>query len=114
MGGSGAAGAAPNKSVVISEIMWGLNLGATTVAAQPDYQWIELLNTDNALSDTDATNDATAPIVLSTYKLVFTPGTVVPKPAMLSDQVSNVEFLGWDVNIGQSGKIYTGDPGSCS
>ena len=51
-----------------------------------------------------------AAIDLSKYTLVFTPGTVVPKPAMLSDQVSNVEFLGWDVNIGQSGKIYTGDP----
>ena len=97
------------KSVVISEIMWGLNLAAETVAAQPDYQWIELLNTDNALSDTDDTNDAAAAIDLSTYKLVFTPGTVVPKPAAMSDQVSNVEFLGWDVNIGQSGKIYTGD-----
>ena len=109
VGGSGAAGDAPNKSVVISEMMWGLNLGAEKVAEQPDYQWIELLNTDNALSDTDATNDAADDIDLSTYKLVFTPGTVVPKPAMLSDQVSNVEFLGWDVNIGQSGKIHTGD-----
>ena len=93
------------KSVVISEIMWGLNLAAEEVAEQPDYQWIELLNTDNALSDTDDTNDAAAAIDLSTYKLVFTPGTVVPKPAAMSDQVSNVEFLGWDVNIGQSGKL---------
>ena len=109
VGGSGDAGDDPNKSVVISEMMWGLNLGAEEVAEQPDYQWIELLNTDNALSDTDDTNDAAAAIDLSTYKLVFTPGTVVPKPAAMSDQVSNVEFLGWDVNIGQSGKIYTGD-----
>ena len=30
---------------------------------------------------------------------------------MLSDQISNIERAGWDVNIGQSGKIHTGtDP----
>ena len=104
VGGSGAAGAAPNKSVVISEIMWGLNL-AVVPAMQADYQWIELLNTDNPLSDIDDTNAAAAAINLAAYKLVFTPGTVVPKPAKLSDQISNVEFVGWDVNIGQSGKL---------
>ena len=31
---------------------------------------------------------------------------------MLSDQVSNVEFLGWDVNIGQSGKTTGVHPAS--
>ena len=56
VGGSGAAGDAPNKSVVISEIMWGLNLAAAEVGKQPNHQWIELYNTDNALSDNDATN----------------------------------------------------------
>ena len=64
-----------SKSVVISEIMWGLNEQAAP-AMQADYQWIELLNTDNALSDTDDTNDAADDIDLSDYKLVFTPGTV--------------------------------------
>ena len=93
-----------SKSVVISEIMWGLNEQAAP-AMQADYQWIELLNTDNALSDTDATNDAADDIDLSDYKLVFTPGTVLPKPAMLSDQVSNIERLGWTVDIGQSGRL---------
>ena len=47
---------------------------------QANDQWIELLNTDNALSDTDAENAAAADIDLSDYKLVFTPGTVLPKP----------------------------------
>ena len=93
-----------SKSVVISEIMWGLNLAAEP-AMQADKQWIELLNPDNDLTDTDATNAAAAPIDLSGYKLVFTPGTVLPKPAMLADQISNIERAGWDVNIGQSGKL---------
>ena len=66
------------KDVVISEIMWGLNLAAAVVN-QPDKQWIEVYNTNNALSDTDDTNDDPAAIDLSKYKLVFTPGTVLPR-----------------------------------
>ena len=109
VGGSGAAGAAPNKSVVISEMMWGLNLSAPEpIVTQANFQWIELYNTDNDLSDNDATTTPDA-IDLTMYKLVFTPGEEVPEPAKLSDQVSNVDLVGWNVNIGQSGKIYTGD-----
>ena len=105
MGGSGAAGAAPNKSVVISEMMWGLNLSAPEpIVTQANFQWIELYNTDNDLSDNDATTTPDA-IDLTMYKLVFTPGEEVPEPAKLSDQVSNVDLVGWNVNIGQSGKI---------
>ena len=104
VGGSGAAGDPPNKSVVISEIMWGLDLAAEPVN-QADHQWIELLNTDNDLSDTDDENAAADAIELSDYKLVFTPGTVLPAPAMLSDQISNIERAGWNVDIGQSGKL---------
>ena len=91
-----------SKSVVISEIMWGLNTAAA-VEAQANKQWIELFNPDNDLTDTDATNDPKAAIDLSKYKLVFTPGTVLPTPANLADQVSNIIRSGWDVDIGQSG-----------
>ena len=35
--------------------------------------------------------------------------TEVPEPAKLSDQVSNVDLLGWNVNIGQSGKLTPAD-----
>ena len=93
-----------SKSVVISEIMWGLNLAADP-ADQADWQWIELLNPDNDLTDTNADNDPAASIDLSKYKLVFTPGATLPKPDMLADQISNIERAGWDVNIGQSGKL---------
>ena len=95
------------KTVVITEIMWALNLAAAP-NMQADLQWIEVYNTDNKNADGKGTATP-ANADLTKYKLVFTPGTVVPKPANLSDQVSNVELLGWDVNIGQSGRVYTGD-----
>ena len=93
-----------SKSVVISEIMWGLNQGVG-IDSQADSQWIELLNPDNALTDTDATNAAAAAIDLSDYTLVFTPGTTLPTPDDLADQISNVELGGWTVDIGQSGSL---------
>ncbi|MCY4553983.1 MAG: lamin tail domain-containing protein [Candidatus Poribacteria bacterium] len=96
------------KDVVISEIMWGLN-EAAVVANQPNYQWIEVYNTNNALSDTDDTNDDPAAIDLSDFELVFTPGNVLPSPANLSDQVSNIVRAGWDVDIGQSGSLRPAD-----
>ena len=109
VGGTSDAGKM-NKSVVITEIMWALNLSAPP-AYQADLQWIEVYNTDNTNADLKA-DTMGADVDLSTYKLVFTPGTVVPKPANLSDQVSNVELLGWDVNVGQSGKLYIGTDGA--
>ena len=104
VGGSGAAGDAPNKSVVITEIMWGLN-HAQAIGDQANYQWIELYNTDNVNSDANTATGAPATVDLSTYKLVFTPETDLPKPAKLADQVSNIELGGWDVDVGQSGSL---------
>ena len=72
---------------------------------QADLQWIEVYNTDNMNADLDE-DTMGADVDLSKYKLMFTPGTVVPKPANLSDQVSNTELLGWDVNIGQNAVIF--------
>ena len=102
MGGTSDAGTI-NKSVVITEIMWGLNTAAA-LGSQANYQWIELYNTDNKNADLKADTTG-ATVDLSGYKLVFTPGTTLPKPANLSDQVSNVELGGWDVDIGQNGSL---------
>ena len=104
VGGSGAAGDAPNKSVVITEIMWGLN-HAQAIGSQANYQWIELYNTDNVNSDAKTDTGDPATVDLSKYKLVFTPGGDLPKPAKLADQVSNVDLDGWDVDVGQSGSL---------
>ena len=104
VGGSSAAGDPPNKSVVITEIMWGLN-HSRTIDYQADYQWIELYNTDNVNSDAKTATGDPATVDLSEYKLVFTPGTDLPKPENLADQVSNVELGGWDVDVGQSGSL---------
>ena len=104
VGGSGAAGDAPNKSVVITEIMWGLN-HAQAIGDQANYQWIELYNTDNVNSDANTATGAPATVDLSTYKLVFEPSEDLPKPAKLADQVSNIDLDGWDVDVGQSGSL---------
>ena len=104
MGGTSDAGKI-NKSVVITEIMWGLN-SAAALGNQANYQWIELYNTDNVNADLKADTTG-ATVDLSGYKLVFTPGTTLPKPANLSDQVSNVELGGWNVDIGSSGSLGT-------
>ena len=94
-----------SKSVIITEIMWALDLAAVP-AMQANKQWIEVYNTDN--KNTDGKGTATPKTVnLSQFKLVFTPGTVLPTPANLADQVSNVERLGWTVDVGQSGKLGT-------
>ena len=102
MGGTSDAGKI-NKSVVITEIMWGLNSKAA-IGSQANYQWIELYNTDNANADGKGTHTP-ADADLSKYTLVFTPTTTLPKEANLSDQVSNVELGGWTVNIGSSGAL---------
>ena len=84
-------GAAPAKSVVISEILWGIDYGEPA-ASQKKHQFIELYNT-NISGDID----------LAGWKLVFTRGA--PAPATDVDQVSNVAGAGWIVNVGQSGRI---------
>ena len=92
-----------SKSVVITEIMWGLNSSAP-IGSQANYQWIELYNTDNVNADGKGTA-AAATVDLSKYKLVFTPTTTLPKPDNLSDQISNIELGGWNVDIGSSGAL---------
>ena len=100
IGGTSDAGKI-NKSVVITEIMWGLNSSAA-IGMQADKQWIELYNTDNANNKLAGGN---ASVDLSKYNLVFTPTTTLPKPANLSDQISNIELGGWNVDIGSSGAL---------
>ena len=79
------------RSVVISEILWGLDYGETDIAKQNKHQFIELYNTTSAAID------------LAGWKLIFTEGR--PVPAKDIDQVSNRAGAGWDVNIGQSGRV---------
>ena len=85
-GGTGAA-----KSAVISEILWGLDLGDPALT-QAKRQFIELYNT-NLTTATDVTG----------WKLMFKEGR--PMPANDIDQVSNVAGAGWIVDIGQSGRL---------
>ena len=89
------------KTIVISEILWGLDLGAA-VGAQDVYQFIELYNT-NKPPAADATDQTAGQIDLAGWKLVFKEGRPVPDNDV--DQVSNVAGAGWIVDIGQSGKI---------
>ena len=79
-----------SRSVVISEILWGLDLGAP-VASETRWQFIELYNTTNAAID------------LTGWMLKFTEGR--PVPASDIDQVSNRKDTGWTVDIGQSGRV---------
>ena len=86
------------KSIVISEIMWGLDLEEVG-AAQAAQQWIEFYNTT-----ADATFD------LSELELVFDPSNTLPdvdSGMMLIDQISNVTNAGWAVSglPGQSGRL---------
>ena len=104
IGGTSDAGKI-NKSVVITEIMWGLNTAAA-IGSQADYQWIEVYNTDNVNANGKGTATP-ATVDLKTYKLVFTPGKELPQPANLSDQISNIELGGWTVDVGQSGSLGT-------
>ena len=86
-----------SRSVVISEILWGLDFGetiTTTVNNQTKHQFIELYNT---------TADA---IPLTGWKLVFTPGNDNGSvPDIDVDQVSNrAGISGWEVDEGTTGK----------
>ena len=93
------------KSVVISEIMWGLNLRAIDTDDDParsEHQFIELYNTSGAAIDlTDIT---------LTFDGANTP-TVAPTDTVLLDQVSNVSGVGWLITDapGQSGRIAVPD-----
>ena len=80
-----------SRSVVVSEILWGLDYGETDIAKQNKHQFIELYNTTSASID------------LAGWKLKFTEGR--PVPASDIDQVSNRADAGWAVNIGQSGRV---------
>ena len=80
-----------SREVIISEILWGLDFGATAIAHQKQWQFIELYNTTSA------------PIVLDGWTLKFTDGRPVPKKDV--DQVSNRAGAGWTVDIGQSGRV---------
>ena len=80
-----------SREVVMSEILWGLDFGATAIADQKQWQFIELYNTTS--SDIDLTG----------WTLKFTEGRPVPKKDV--DQVSNRAGAGWHVDIGQSGRV---------
>ena len=81
-----------SREVVISEILWGLDFGATAINHQKQWQFIELYNTTNA------------EITLDNWTLKFTEGRPVPKSDV--DQVSNRDGAGWIVReIGQSGRV---------
>ena len=93
-----------SKDVVISEIMWGLNLRQAVGDGRKDEQFIELYNT------------TAATINLSTVSIVFNTANsvpAVPTGKVLLDQVGNVEGTGWVITDapGQSGSIpAVGDP----
>ena len=90
---------AVSKDVVVSEIMWGLDLnqGASN---QDNQQFIELYNTTNA-----AINLSMVTIEFDSAKAVPT----VPSGKTLLDQVSNVSGAGWLITDapGSSGRIPT-------
>ena len=89
--------AAAAKSVVISEILWGLDYGEPA-ASQKNKQFIELYNTN-----------ISGAVNLAGWKLVFQADR--PAPANDVDQVSNVAGTGWNVlatgddAVGQSGRL---------
>ena len=89
------------KSVVISEIMWGLNLRAIG-AARSANQFVELYNTSGATID------------LKDVKLTFDDANTppaAPTGMVLLDQVSNVSGIGWVITAapGSSGRIAVPD-----
>ena len=69
----------------------GSDFGATAIADQKQWQFIELYNTTNATID------------LAGWMLKFTEGRPVPKSDV--DQVSNRAGTGFVVDIGQSGRV---------
>ena len=86
------------KDVVISEIMWGLDLSAA-VANRKDHQWIELYNATGAAIDLSK--------LTLQYDQSFALPTL-PTGTTLVDQISNVEHAGWTVDQGQNGSLATG------
>ncbi len=80
------------NDVVISEIMWGLNLVAA-VENRQDHQWIELYNA----TDSD--------ILLSKIQIDFHDSFALPTDTNKIDQFSNVEHAGWTVDQGQNGSL---------
>ena len=81
-----------SRTVVISEILWGLDFGAS-VDDQTQWQFIELYNTTNAA------------INLTGWTLTFTEGR--PVPASDIDRFSNRSGTGWNLGAthGQSGRV---------
>ena len=84
------------SDVVISEIMWGLNLSAPTVDGRDDHQWIELYNATGAAID------------LSKIQINFHRSFALPSDTNKVDQISNVERAGWTVDLGQNGSLNPG------
>ena len=78
-----------SRTVVMSEILWGLDLGAA-FDEQQKHQFIELYNTTGAEID------------LAGWTLTYTEGNV--RPAIDIDQVSNRGPGGWEVDTGDTGK----------
>jgi len=78
-----------SRTVVISEILWGLDLGAPAMD-QTKWQFIELYNTTG--DDIDLTG----------WTLTYTSGNVLPASDI--DQMSNRGRNGWDVDSGDTGK----------
>ena len=78
-----------SRTVVISEILWGLDLGAPAMD-QTKWQFIELYNTTGAAIDLDG------------WTLTFKGGNILD--AIDIDQVSNRGRTGWDVDSGDTGK----------
>ncbi len=78
-----------SRTVIISEILWGLDLGAPAME-QTKWQFIELYNTTGAAID------------LAGWTLTFKGGNVLD--AIDIDQVSNRGRTGWDVDSGDTGK----------
>ena len=89
------------KTVVISEILWGLDYAKKIAdGGQLKWQFVELYNTN--IEDITADKDA-GEIDLKDWTLTFTIGR--PLPANDVDQVSNISGAGWIVDIGQSGRV---------
>jgi hypothetical protein len=78
-----------SRTVVISEILWGLDYGAPATE-QTQWQFIELYNTTGAA------------INLAGWTLTYTGGNVLPASDI--DQMSNRGRTGWDVDSGDTGK----------
>ena len=78
-----------SRTVVMSEILWGLDFGAPATQ-QTKWQFIELYNTTGAAID------------LTGWTLTFKDGNVLPASDI--DQMSNRGRNGWDVDSGDTGK----------